>query len=183
MNRTTRLSALAAVGGALILITTGMQAAADRPRSADDSAPATKPDRAELERRFAELLTGSTLDGTFRMITEGGLGEPYRDRYVITKAEKQDGDRWLIACRIRYMDKDIPIALTLPVVWADDTPMIKVDGVFIPGAGMYSARVLFQRDCYAGTWFGKGYGGVMSGRVAKPSKKADEASPDKSDKE
>ena len=51
--------------------------------------------------------------------------------------------------------------------WAGDTPVVELTDLTIPGLGTYTARVLFYRDEYAGTWKGKNAGGQMFGRIVK----------------
>jgi hypothetical protein len=57
-------------------------------------------------------------------------------------------------------------------VWAEDTAIITLDKMALPGLGTYSARVMVYRGFYAGTWFGTNYGGVLSGQIVKEEKKA-----------
>lgn len=123
--------------------------------------------QSELEREFADLLTNSVLVGTWQLITPDGLSPAREDKYTIARTMKREGDEWIVACRIEYADKDVTVPLIVRVRWIGDTPMIVVDELMVPGIGIYSARVIFQGGVYAGTWFGRGYGGVMSGRVTR----------------
>src|SRR5690349_10121941 len=60
---------------------------------ADAPAPA-EPDRAALEKQFAQTMSGATLVGHFTV--EGrGNGSPKEDRYTIQRVTKQSGDKWL----------------------------------------------------------------------------------------
>ncbi|RMF73331.1 MAG: hypothetical protein D6744_15785 [Planctomycetota bacterium] len=139
--------------------------------AAQTSRPA--PDRAALERHFAERLTDAVLVGHWQMTRAEGLAgrdllsEPRRERYTITGVAKEDEEHWVFAARIEYGETDVTVPLRLRVVWAGDTPVVTLDDVAIPGVGTYSARVLFHENFYAGTWRGDGYGGVLSGQILK----------------
>ncbi len=132
--------------------------------------------QADLEREFAEMLSGSTLVGKF---TETHADQPQarpepakpkEDRYTLTKVTKLYGDNWLFVARIQFGDKDVSVPILLPVKWAGDTPVITVTDAKIPGLGTYTARVMFYRDEYAGTWSGGNHGGHLWGKIerAKP---------------
>ena len=100
---------------------------------------------------------------------DGGLTAPQEDSYTITSATKLAGDFWVISARIRYGEIDVTLPVPVRVVWADDTPIITLDNLNLPGVGRYSARVVIFGGFYCGIWFcgEKNYGGVMSGRVIK----------------
>jgi len=139
--------------------------------------PPPKPsaaNREELEKRFEKSMNGAMLKGTWQMTTDGLTGkgpltEPKPDGYTIVKATKMREDFWVISARIDYGDKNLVIPVPVRVVWAEDTPIITVNDVPIPGIGTYSARVMVFADFYCGTWYSteKNYGGVMSGRVSR----------------
>jgi len=141
-------------------------------------AQATKPattkavTQADLEREFAEKLTGSTLVGKFteEKTPRPEPAKPGDDRYTLTKVQKLYGDNWLFVARIQYGEHDVSVPIVLPVKWAGDTPVITVTDAKIPGLGTYTARVMFYRDEYAGTWSGGSHGGHLWGKIerAKP---------------
>lgn len=123
--------------------------------------PATE--RAKLESEFEKLLTGATLAGKF---TSTGSDRVSEDRYVIEKASKLAGGIWTITAKIGKHDISVPVPVK--VVWAGDTPVITLTDLTIPGMGSFTARVLFYRGEYAGTWSSsKGPGGQMFGRVER----------------
>ena len=132
----------------------------------------TAPSKAR-EREFQRALSNTTLEGVWQMTGPDGLAgkaplsEPRPDKYTIDRVSKASGDYWVISARIQYADKDVTIPVTVRVVWAGDTPVITVDDMAFPGLGTYSARVLIHKGFYSGTWFGKNYGGVLSGRIVK----------------
>ena len=149
---------------------------ADNPTVAESQpAKTAAASRAEAERQFSEALTGATLKGTWQMTGkggltgDGGLTAPQEDSYTITSATKLAGDFWVISARIRYGEVDVTLPVPVRVVWADDTPIITLDNLNLPGVGRYSARVVIFGGFYCGIWFcgEKNYGGVMSGRVIK----------------
>lgn len=147
--------------------------------SASDRKSSQSARQAELENRFKEMLSGSVLKGTWQMVhgEEGKplagkpLTEPRPEEYTISKVSKASDDYWIITARIKYADKDVNIPVTVRVVWAEDTPIITLDNMSLPGLGTYSARVMVYRDFYAGTWFGDCYGGILSGQIVKPTEK------------
>ncbi len=126
--------------------------------------PPATPDKATLEKAFTDLLTNTTMVGTFSIAgREGNKAE----RYDITKAEKIEGDNWIITARIKYGDKDVLFPVPVKVYWADDTPMISLTNMTIPGLGTFTSRVMFYGDRYAGTWQHDKVGGHMWGTLEK----------------
>jgi len=131
--------------------------------------------RTELERQFAEMLTGATLRGMWQMTGEGGLTgkepltEPKGEAYHIVSASKLSDDIWIISARIEVGEKNVTVPVPVRVEWAGDTPVITLDDIPIPTMGTYSARVMFHRGFYSGTWLSnaKNYGGIMAGRIVK----------------
>jgi hypothetical protein len=123
--------------------------------------------REVLERQFAERLTGSTLEGYFTDSAHDADAPLSKDRYTLGEVRKLSGNQWQFQTRIQYGKHDVTIPLTLPVEWAGDTPVIVVDKVAIPGLGVFSARVLFHGERYAGFWEGANHGGHLFG-VVKP---------------
>lgn len=170
-NRLSHLSAL--VMAALL-----MSAAAARTQDTTattqpaDAAPQL-PSQDELERRFAAALESVVFRGTFAMTGAEGLkgraplSMPRIERYAIERAEKREGDRWIITARVQFMEKDVRLPVPVRVVWAGDTPVITLDKMNLPMLGVYSARVVIHEGFYAGTWSGTSYGGVLSGQIIR----------------
>ena len=129
-------------------------------------APAAGAVSNEAEKRFQEMLTNATLVGQFSNAADPAAA-PREERYTISSVRKIFGDRWLINARIQYGGKDVTVPMLLPVKFADDTPMISLTDLNIPGLGTYTARVLFYRDQYAGTWSGGKHGGHLWGRIER----------------
>lgn len=120
--------------------------------------------RAELEKRFAESLSGATLEGHFTMGKDAKLRD---DKYTIEKVSKIGGNLWLFQARVQYGPRDVTVPMPLPVEWAGDTPVVELTDLTIPGLGTYTARVLFYGDQYVGTWKHKDAGGQLFGRIVK----------------
>jgi len=119
--------------------------------------------QAARERAFQESLSRATLVGHFTVGEKPGASE---DRYRIEGVTKLTRTTWLFRAQI---GKGSAITLPIPVTveWAGDTPVITVTDLSIPGMGIFTARVLFYRGQYAGTWSGKNAGGPMFGRIVK----------------
>jgi hypothetical protein len=159
--RTATLTTLAAI---CFCIATHAQPPAEKP--ADKPAEKAPPSQEQLERRFAEQLSGSVLAGHF---TDNANKEKplTEERYTISKVSKLKGDIWLFQTRIQYGKHDLSLPLPLAVKWAGDTPVITLTDVEVPGLGKFTARVLIYGDQYAGTWSGGDHGGHLFGRVEK----------------
>jgi len=136
--------------------------------------------RADLEKRFEETMSGATLVGTFTV-----AGQPDKklqeEKYTIQRVKKLTGDLWLFESRIEYGGHDLTVPLPLSVKWAGDTPVITLTDLPVPGFGTFTARVLIYRDQYAGTWSGKDHGGHLFGRIVKKGESIDEKLPAKTD--
>jgi hypothetical protein len=135
------------------------------------SQDAKKPDRAQLEKEFQEKLTGATLVGHFSVVgrTDDKPADP--ERYELTRVKKLEGDDYLFQARIKYGRFDVTVPLKLKVYWADDTPMISLTNIAIPGLGSeFTSRVLFYGDRYAGTWQHGKVGGHMWGTIERTEK-------------
>lgn len=131
-----------------------------------------KPAEEKSAERIAKLekhLSGSTFVGRFTI--DGKEGELKEDRYELQSVTKMPtGDLWLFKTRIKYGDHDVTVPLPIPVKWVDDTPMIVVDQLAIPGLGTFDARVVISGDRYAGTWQHGDVGGHMFGRIERTAK-------------
>ncbi|HEY2148465.1 MAG TPA: hypothetical protein VGH32_11040 [Pirellulales bacterium] len=167
---------LPAILGSLIVILPAVVRSADEPRDKPAAASPAKPvpqraeEKAELEKKFSESLSGATLDGYFSE-TPGDESKPKPSKYVINKVSKISGDLWLFEARIKYNDHDVTIPVPLAVRWAGDTPVITLDSAEIPGFGSFTARVLIHDDSFAGMWSGGSHRGELYGRVVKGSEK------------
>ena len=125
----------------------------------------------EHETAFRALLHGARLEGSFTMKGKHTIDGTAKESYEISSLDKMPNGLWRFVVRIKYMNTDVNVPLFLKVEWSQDTPMIYVENIPVPGVGTYSARVLFHDGRYAGTWAGDGYGGHLFGDVKKPKTK------------
>jgi hypothetical protein len=120
--------------------------------------------QAALEKQFEESMRGVTLVGQSTRANKPGV---FDDKYRIDSVRKVAGDKWLFTARVMYEKRDLPIPVPLTVKWAGDTPVVTLTDLTIPGSGTFTARVLFYRGAYAGTWSGHGEGGELWGKIIK----------------
>ena len=120
----------------------------------------------ELERRFAEQLTGAALVGQFTIAgREDRPASP--ERYELASVEKVGDHDWRFNARIKYGNIDVTLPVVTTVMWAGDTPMITITDFTIPSLGTFTARILFYGDRYTGTWQHGKFGGHMFGKIEK----------------
>lgn len=150
-------------------------AVAGLPAHAEDAAAVELND---AERAFTKAMTGAALVGSFTLgdAADNNMPELHSERYELGEVTKLPNGQWRMQARIRYGDKDLKLPLMVPVEWvgADGphpTPVVVIDNLFFPGAGTYSARVLFHEGHYAGHWSGKTHGGLLFGKIV-PAKEA-----------
>jgi len=111
------------------------------------------------------MLSGATLVGRFSSFKSDQLRQ---ERYTVGKVSRLAGDTWIINARIQYGENDYTVPVPVTVLWAGDTPVITLTDVGLPGRGKFTARVLFYRGQYAGTWSNdKGSGGEMFGKIER----------------
>ena len=124
------------------------------------------PSQEVLETEFEESLTGAVLEGSFTI--NGRESEALRtERYEINSVTKIAGSLWTINTRIQYGSRDVTVPVPVTVEWAGDTPVASLTDTAIPGLGTFSARVLFYRGQYAGTWSHGDTIGNQFGRIIK----------------
>ena len=142
--------------------------------------PAAKPaepaaaapiDKAKLIEEFEKSISEATLVGYFTTTGKEDAGMK-AERYLLGKVKKLrgDNDRWVF--NYQYGDEGPNIPLTLDIKWAGDTPVITLTDMEIPNVGKFSARVLFYRGEYAGTWSAGDHGGHLFGKVEPAEPKA-----------
>jgi hypothetical protein len=140
------------------------------------AAAAAEIDRAELFKKFEQMLAGVVLEGHFT-VTGKEDQAPKAERYEISSVTKLEaGDYWLFKARIKYGDNDATLPLPIEVKWAGSTPLITLDNVTIPGLGTFDARVVIAENKYAGTWRHGNSGGHLFGTIKK---KGNNPPPDK----
>jgi hypothetical protein len=143
---------LVAFGGGWVVGRTALGEAID---------PGTLP---AAEQAFIEQMNGAALVGYFTMA--GREDRASADRYDIYSVEKVGENQWRFNAKIGETGMTLPIVVRMYFVGS--TPMIVMDGMSIPGMGMFTARVFFHGDQYAGTWSHVGSeGGHMFGRIER----------------
>lgn len=134
-----------------------------------EQVPSNETELSAAEQQFVELLTKATLVGSFGV---DGREEraPQPERYSIESVTKTSGENWIVQARITYGKYDVPVPVPVQVFWAGDTPVLQVTDLKIPLMGEgFTARVMFYRDRYAGSWYHGKVGGHMWGKIEKPS--------------
>ena len=126
------------------------------------------------EQRFQEMLSGVTLTGHFTVTGQEDSSTLRKEKYTIARVTKMSGDYWLFFVRIQYGGRDVTMPLQLEVKWADDTPVITLTDFELPNLGTFTARVLFYRGEYAGTWSNNRYGGHLFGIITKNTSESDD---------
>jgi hypothetical protein len=118
-----------------------------------------------VEQAFINQMNGAAMVGYFTINgRESRQATP--DRYDIYSVEKVADDRWRFNAKIGETGVTLPIVVRM--TFAEDTPVILLDGLSIPGMGMFSGRVMFHGDQYVGTWEHLGSaGGLMYGRIER----------------
>ena len=127
----------------------------------------------KLEREFQESMTGVVLEGHFTLDGKEGLSE---ERYEIEKISRMPGGFWVFHARIQYGGTDVTVPVPVKIAWAGDTPVVSLTDAGIPGVGTFTARVLFYRDQYVGTWSSGTHGGRQFGRIVRQRAEAGEGS-------
>lgn len=130
--------------------------------------------QAAREQAFSQQLSGATLVGLFTVDGQEPTKPAEPERYElgkVTKVEGRDHD-WTFVARIQYAQWDVKVPLTLKVYWADDTPVISLTDLAIPGLGTFTARVMFHGERYVGTWQHGEVGGHMYGRIERGAREA-----------
>ena len=118
----------------------------------------------DLESDFVERMENVALVGHFTIEGRDDLGiNP--ERYEIEKVTKVDDSRWRFDARIVYAGIDVTLPVTVPIVWAEDTPMISITDFSIPTLGSFTVRLIFFDDRYAGSWQHGEFGGLMYGSI------------------
>jgi len=124
-------------------------------------------EQATRETAFEESMRNVVLEGSF---TVTGRDDDARrtERYEIEKAVHLAGDVWTFHARIQYGEHDVTAPIPVRLVWADDTPMVTLTDISIPGLGDdFTARVVFFRDHYSGMWWHGETGGNMFGVIRR----------------
>ncbi|MEW4488576.1 hypothetical protein AB1L42_10870 [Thalassoglobus sp. JC818] len=133
---------------------------------AQDAASSTLTD---AEQAFVDQMTESVLVGQFSVDGRSDRA-PKPERYSIQSVTKTSDDNWIVQARITYGKYDLPVPVPVQVIWAGDTPVLQVTDLKIPLMGEgFTARVMFYKDRYAGSWYHGKVGGHMWGSIERQS--------------
>lgn len=119
-----------------------------------------------LEQEFTERMANSVLVGRF-VVTGSEESMPRPERYEIESVTKVGEDQWRFVARIQYGDNNVTVPIVVTMLWAGDTPMVSLTDLMVPTLGTFTARVIFYRDRYAGTWQHGEVGGHLFGAIEK----------------
>ena len=125
---------------------------------------AAEAEQAQREKEFQEMMTGATMEGYFTMDGRDPA-TPRQETYHIQSVSKLAGNYWTFQARMQYGERDVTLPIPVHIEWAGDTPVITLTDAEIPGLGTFTARVLFYRGRYAGTWSHGERGGNQFGRI------------------
>ena len=134
---------------------------------AEEQKKASEAAQEKREKALTEMLANVELIGTY---TQNGAGtESHKERYTIYRVAKIPGQDylWRFDVRMQFGSVDLRLPLPLTVRWAQDTPMVILDDTKIPGLGTFSAKVVFDKTRYAGTWQHGSEGGHLFGNIVK----------------
>jgi hypothetical protein len=155
----------------------GQESSLGKPNSDGDSAkavalsgssdnPASKDPRYQA---LEKMLSNVVLVGMFT-VDRKPMKDLSEERYEIKSIQKlsADDDLWALEARIKYGAHDVTVPIVTTIKWADQTPVMTMDRLLIPGLGTFSARVVFHDGKYAGTWTHDENGGHLFGRIEAP---------------
>lgn len=135
--------------------------AAEQP---DDSAAALQ---AQRDAAFAEMVADSTWESSWHAKGEDGLDEGGQNRYRIIRAQKVNGDDWIILGEFELQGKQVRLPLPAKVFWADDTPVLSMTGLPLPGEPLFTVRILFKGDMFSGVFQSNQLSGALVGMKVK----------------
>jgi len=122
--------------GALVLSLLALSAA-DRPA-------ATKADEAAREKALIALLADSTWESRWHAFSPEGFTKGGENRYRIVRAQKVKGDDWVIFGGFELEGKPVELPLPAKIFWADDTPVMSMTGLALPGGKQNPGETLSQ---------------------------------------
>jgi hypothetical protein len=117
---------------------------------------------------FSKSMENCVLVGSFTIDGKEDAEPLKAERYEIESVTKVGDNSWIFTTRVKYGKIDTKVPITVPMEWAGDTPMVTLTDASLPGLGEgFSARVLFYKDRYAGTWQHGPVGGHMFGKIER----------------
>ncbi len=144
----------------------GQDPANAKPAATIPSAPENPASKDPRYLALEKMLTNVVLVGMFT-VDRKKMNDLSEERYEIKSIKKLavDDDLWALETRIKYGDHDVTVPIVTTIKWAEQTPVITMDRMIIPGLGTFSARVVFHDNKYAGTWTHDANGGHLFGRI------------------
>jgi hypothetical protein len=143
-------------------------------KPAEAGAPAGKAPLTAQESAFAAMLTNATLRGTWAPIDQRLLGDEHKDGYRILRAEKLGDGKWALISRLQFQGQEMTVPFPVTVHFAGDTAVLVLDKIPLGDGSLWSARILFHDDVYAGSWWGADKAtksGVVSGTITREPQK------------
>lgn len=132
------------------------------PTTAEPTAKETK--ERSREQKLADYLSGAKFVGQFTI--DGQDVAPKTEEYTLGSCEVLDQpNMYRLKARIKYGDVDNELPLDIKILWSGNTPVITLDGFWIPAMGTFGARVMIHSNRYAGTWQHDEVGGHMFGKI------------------
>lgn len=128
-----------------------------------------KPKLNESESKFAAMLENATLKGTWAPIAQQQLGDEKSDGYRVVKAVKKKGNQWNIVSRVKRRGQEFDFPIPVVVEFAGDTAVMILNDSPAGRGQVWSARILFHDDVYAGSWWSPGHEkfGIVSGTISR----------------
>ena len=141
-------------------ISSNAQDTVTEPQTAEETEDKTR------EQKLAEYLSGAKFVGQFTI--DGKELAPKTEEYTLGSCEVLDQpDMYRLKARIKYGEVDSEVPLDIKILWSGNTPVITLDGFWIPGMGTFGARVMIHSNRYAGTWQHDEVGGHMFGKIVQ----------------
>jgi hypothetical protein len=137
---------------------------------ADEPGSPSRGELSEQESAFAAMLKNATLRGSWAPIDKRLLGEEQEDGYRIVRAEKISGSQWTLISRFKFQGKEVNVPFPVIVHFAGDAAVMALDKIPLGDGSLWSARILFHDDVYAGSWWGADKAvksGVVSGTITR----------------
>jgi len=142
--------------------------AAERSPTAADAAASTE--LTAQEAAFAAMLKNATLRGSWAPIDKRLLGKEQEDGYRILRAEKIRGSQWSLVSLFKIQGQELSVPFPVTIHFAGDVAVMALDKIPLGDGTVWSARILFHDDVYAGSWWGADKAvksGVVSGTITR----------------
>lgn len=122
----------------------------------------------EHEREFAAMLEDSYWSGHWYRQTENGLEYGGEDGYHILQARRIAKGHWVIVAEFKLQGRPVRFSIPARVEFVQDTPVVYMDGLRLPGEPPFTVRVVFRKDMYSGLFFSEPLSGIVLGAKVPP---------------